>query len=158
MNPVYLTQEECDKLKQDLHHLKYVERPKIAKSIAAAREQGDLRENAEYTAAKENQVLLENKIQRLEFTLARVRIIDPKQMESDKAHVGSRVTLLNLNTNKTMTGILASTADVDIYGDMDVISLESPVGKLLIGKSVDDVIEINNTSGKLSFKIIELKQ
>ena len=156
MNPIYLTFEESEKLKQDLHHLKYVERPKIVKSIAAAREQGDLRENAEYTAAKENQVLLENKIQRLEFTLARVRIIDPNEMESNKAHVGSKVTLLNLDTGKTMAGILASTADVDLY-DMDVISLESPVGKLLIGKSVDDVIEVDIPSGKLRFKIIELK-
>ena len=155
MNPVYLTQEECDKLKQDLHHLKYVERPKMVKSIATARELGDLRENAEYTAAKENQVLLENKIQRLEFTLARVRIIDPEKMESSRVHVGSKVKLLNLNTNKTMTGIVASTADIDLY-DMDVISLESPVGKLLIGKAVGDIIEVDIPSGKLRYKILDL--
>lgn len=155
MNPVYLTTEESDKLKKELHHLKFVERPKIVKTIAAAREQGDLRENAEYAAAKENQVLLENKIQRLEYLLSRVRIIDPKEMESNKAHVGSKVSLLNLNTNKTIKGILASAADVNLY-DMDVISLDSPVGKLILGKSIGDIIEVENQSGKLRFKILEL--
>lgn len=155
MKPVYLTKEESEKLRQDLHRLKYVERPKIVKNIAEAREHGDLKENAEYHAAKENQMLLEGKIQRLEYMLARVRIIDRDKMEASKAHVGSKVSLLNMNTNKTLDGILASTADVDLY-DMDVISLESPVGKKLLGKSVGDEIEIEAPNGNLKFKIVKL--
>ena len=155
MNPVYLTKEECQKLEKELHHLKFVERPKIVQAIATAREHGDLKENAEYSAAKEKQVLLELKIQRLEYIQARTRIIDPNDMESSKAHVGSKVALLNLNTKETMKCVLVSTADLDFY-DIDVISLGSPVGKLILGKSVGDMIELDTPSGKLTYKILEL--
>jgi len=155
MEPVYLSKEEYQKLEKELHQLKFVKRPKVIKSIATAREHGDLKENAEYTAAKENQLFLEQKIQRLEYMRARARIIDPKEMDCSKAHVGSKVTLLNLNTEQTMKCILVSTADLDFY-DMDVISLGSPVGKLIIGKSVGDMIELDTPSGKLTYKILEL--
>lgn len=155
MNPVYLTKEECEKLEKDINHLKFVERPKIVQAIATAREHGDLKENAEYSAAKEKQVLLELKIQRLEYIQARTRIIDPNDMESSKAHVGSKLVLLNLNTKETMKCVLVSTADLDFY-DIDVISLGSPVGKLILGKSVGDMIELDIPSGKLTYKILEL--
>jgi len=155
MEAVYFTKEEFEKLKKELHQLKYVERPKVVQSIATAREHGDLKENAEYTAAKEKQVMLEQKIARLELMQARTRIIDRKEMDSSKAHIGSKVTLLNLNTEETMKCILASTADLNIY-DMDVISLGSPVGKAILGKSVGEVIELENAAGKLQFKILEI--
>lgn len=152
MEVVYLTKEEHQRLKDDIHHLKFVERPNVVQAIATAREHGDLKENAEYSAAKEKQVLLEQKIQRMEFMLAKTRIIDRKEMDSSKAHVGSKVTLLNMNTDTTMKCILASTADLDIY-ELDVISLGSPVGKAILGKTVGDVIEIENNAGNVKFKI-----
>ena len=155
MEAVYFTKEEFEKFKKELHQLKYVERPKIVQAITTAMEHGDLRENAEYTAAKEAQVLLEQKIARLELMQARTRIVDTKNMEDTKAHVGSKVTLLNLKTEETMKCVLASAADLDIY-DMDVISLGSPVGKAILGKSVGDVIELENAAGKLQFKILEI--
>lgn len=155
MNPIYLTKNESEKLEKELHHLKYVERPKVIQSIADAREQGDLSENAEYSAAKEKQVLLERKIQQLEFMQARIRIIEPKEGVSSTIRVGSKVTLLNLNKGITMTGLVASTAELNFY-DMEVISLESAVGKNIIGKSVGDVIEIDIPTGKLKYEILEV--
>ncbi|HEX9975235.1 MAG TPA: transcription elongation factor GreA [bacterium] len=155
MNPIYLTKNESEKLEKELHHLKYVERPKVIQSIADAREQGDLSENAEYSAAKEKQVLLERKIQQLEFMQARIRIIEPKEGVSSTIRVGSKVTLLNLNKGITMTGLVASTAELNFY-DMEVISLESAVGKNIIGKSVGDVIEIDIQTGKLKYEILEV--
>ena len=155
MEAAYFTKEEFEKLRKEIHQLKYVERPKIVQAIATAREHGDLRENAEYTAAKESQALLEQKIARLELLQARTRIVDTSNMEATKAHVGSKVTLRNLNTEETMKCILASAADLDIY-DMDVISLGSPVGKAILGKSVGEIIELENEAGKLQFKILEI--
>ena len=156
MEAVYFfVKEEFEKLKQELHQLKYVERPKIVQAISAAMDHGDLRENAEYTAAKEAQVLLEQKIARLEMMQARTRIVDTKKMENTKVHVGSKVTLLNLKTEETMKCVLAAAADLDIY-DMDVISLGSPVGKAILGKSVGDVIELENAAGKLQLKVLEV--
>ena len=155
MEAVYFTKEEFQKIKKELHRLKFVERPKIIQAIATARDHGDLKENAEYAAAKESQVLLEQKIVRLEIMQARTRIVDTKNMEDNKAHVGSKVTLINLKTKETMKCLLASAADLNIY-DMDVISLGSPVGKAIIGKSVGDVIELENAAGKLQFKLLEI--
>jgi transcription elongation factor GreA len=156
LNPIYLTKKESEKLENELYQLKYVERPKAIQGIADAREQGDLAENAEYTAAKEKQVLLERKIQQLEFMQARIRIIEPKEGESSTIRVGSKVTLLNLNKGKTMTGLVASTAELNFY-DIDVISLESAVGKNIIGKSVGDTFEIDAPAGKLKYEILEVE-
>lgn len=155
MNPIYLTKQESEKLEKELHHLKYIERPKVIQSIADAREQGDLAENAEYTAAKEKQVFLERKIQQLEFIQARIRIIEPDAGTSSKIRVGSKVTLLNINKGTTMKGLVASTAELNFY-DMDVISLESAVGKKILGKSAGDVFEIDAPSGQLKYKILEV--
>lgn len=155
MNPIYLTKKESEKLEKELHQLKYIERPKVIQSISDAREQGDLRENAEYTAAKEKQVLLERKIQQLEFMQARIRIFEPDEGASSKVKVGSKVTLRNLDKGNTMTGMIASTAELNLY-DMDVISLESPVGKSIIGKSTGETIEIDSPRGKLKYEILEI--
>lgn len=155
MNPIYLTKIESEKLEKELHQLKYIERPKVIQSISDAREQGDLRENAEYTAAKEKQVLLERKIQQLEFMQARIRIIEPMEGVSTKVKVGSKVTLRNLSKGNTMTGLIASTAELNFY-DMDVISLESAVGKGILGKSAGDTIEIDSPKGKLKYEILEI--
>ena len=99
--------------------------------------------------------MLEQKIARLEMMKARSRIVDTKKMENTKAHVGSKVTLQNLDTNETMKCVLASAADLNIY-DMDVISLASPGGKAILGKSEGDVVEVENAAGKLEFKILEI--
>ena len=156
MQTVYLTEEEIDKLEAELYQLKTVERPKVIQSISTAREHGDLKENAEYHAAKEKQVLIELKIQRFEDIMSRTQVIDNADSNSTKVHIGKKLVLLNLNTNDEMTCMLVGTAELDIYGDIDVISAASPVGKLVIGKSVGDIIEVDIPSGVLKYKIKEV--
>ncbi|MBN2013468.1 transcription elongation factor GreA [candidate division KSB1 bacterium] len=157
MDAIYLTEQEYQKLENELYQLKRVEMPKIIQAIATAREHGDLKENAEYHAAKEKQVLIQNKINRLEEMHLRVRIIDPDKVEHSVIHVGSKVTLQNVDTGSKMTCVLGSTAEFNLYDDMDVISMESPVGKAIVGKSEGDSIEVDIPSGKLKFKVIEVK-
>lgn len=157
MDPVYLTEAECQKLETELHRMKTVDRPKIIQSIAAAREHGDLKENAEYHAAKEKQVLIENKILRLEEMRARVRIIDSNVVSSSNVHIGNRVTLKNLDTEDTMTCMLAASAELNVYDNIDIISLESPVGKAIVGKATGEIVEIDIPTGKLRFEILEIK-
>ncbi len=156
MNAIYLTEGESQKLADELHQLKRVEMPNIINAISTARDHGDLKENAEYHAAKEKQVMIQNKINRLEGMQARVRLIDPSKMEPSKIHVGSVVTLKNLESGDQMTYVLGATAELDLY-DMDVMSMESPVGKAAVGKEKGDMIEIDIPDGKLRFEIVEVK-
>ncbi len=154
MDALYMSEEEYQKLEKELHQLKRVEMPKIIEAISTARDHGDLRENAEYHAAKEKQVLIQNKINRLEEMQARVRLIDPDKLKESAIHVGSTVTLENVKTGSTMTCVVGSTAEFNLYDDMDVISMESPVGKAIIGKSAGDEVVIDEN---LAFKIVEVK-
>ena len=156
MDAIYLTQEEYEKLEAELHQLKRVEMPNVIQAISTARDHGDLRENAEYHAAKEKQVLIQNKINRLEDMQSRVRIIDPDKIDTSVIHVGSKVTLENMDTGSKMTCVLGSTAEFDLY-EMDVISMESPVGKAIVGKSQGDTVEVDIPAGKLKFKVVEVK-
>lgn len=155
MKPVYITKDEYQKLEKELHQLRYVERPKIVQSIAKEKVRFDVKENAEFSAAKESQVLLEGKIQRLEYIQARTRIIDTMESKSSKANVGSKVTLVNLNTGVKPIYILVSKLELNIY-DLEAISIESQLGKLIIGKSVGDLIMIDKPAGKFKYKILKI--
>ncbi|MBN2357169.1 transcription elongation factor GreA [candidate division KSB1 bacterium] len=153
MKPLYLSQEQHDKLKKQLDHLKRGDRLKIIKEIAEAREKGDLSENAEYHAAKEKQTLIERKIARLEETLSRARIMSEEMKNSNQVHVGSRVKLVDIQTQEETVYELVPTAEFHTY-DLDAISIDSPVGKALVGKSVDDVVEIKVPAGLITYRVV----
>ena len=147
----YFTKDALEQLKADLQRLKAVERPAASKAIAEAREKGDLRENAEYDAAKEAQGLLEAKIQKLEGDLANARIIDEGSIDTSKVSILTKVTVTNLSTKKQMTYHLVSEKEADLK--LGKISVTSPIGKGLLGKQIGDVADVTVPAGKLQFKI-----
>jgi transcription elongation factor GreA len=150
----YLSKETLDSLREELAQLKTTGRAEIARQIADAREKGDLKENAEYDAAKEAQGHHEAKIAQLESALANARVIDSKDIDTSKVSVLSRVTLTNLSTKKTVEYQLVSETEADLK--LGKISVTSPIGKGLLGKSKWEVAEIQVPSGILKFKIEEI--
>jgi transcription elongation factor GreA len=150
----YLSKETLDSLREELAQLKTTGRAEIARQIADAREKGDLKENAEYDAAKEAQGHHEAKIAQLESALANARVIDSKDIDTSKVSVLSRVTLTNLSTKKTVEYQLVSETEADLK--LGKISVTSPIGKGLLGKSKGEVAEIQVPSGILKFKIEEI--
>jgi transcription elongation factor GreA len=147
----YLTKEAMEQLKLELQKMKTIDRPAASRAIAEAREKGDLRENAEYDAAKETQGLLEAKIQKLEGELANARVIDEGNIDTSKVSILTKVTLTNLNSKKQMTYHLVSEKEADLK--VSKISITSPIGKALLGKHAGEVIEVNAPAGILKFKI-----
>ena len=131
--------------------MKTVERQAASKAIAEAREKGDLRENAEYDAAKEAQGLLEAKIQKLESDLANARVMDQGTIDTSKVSVLTKVTVTNLTNKKQMTYFLVSEKEADLK--VGKISVTSPIGKGLLGKRVGEVANVNVPAGTLQFKI-----
>jgi transcription elongation factor GreA len=150
----YLTEEGMKKLKDELKHLKTVERPRISQQIAEARDKGDLSENAEYDAAKEAQGLLELRIAKLEEVIANSRIIDETQLDNSKVFILSTVKLRNAATKKDITYTLVAEKEADLKTGK--ISVDSPIGKGLLGKSVGDIAEIKVPSGVMKFQILEI--
>jgi transcription elongation factor GreA len=138
-------------LKSDLQRLKTVERQAASKAIAEAREKGDLRENAEYDAAKEAQGLLEAKIQKLEGDLVNARIIDEGSIDTSKVSILTKVTVTNLTNKKQMTYHLVSEKEADLK--LGKISVTSPIGKGLLGKQIGEVADVQVPAGRLQFKI-----
>ena len=151
---IYLTPEGLENLKKELEYLKFTEMPEITKRIAEAREKGDLSENAEYHAAKEEQVRVNNKIQELQVTLANARILDDKNLDTSKVLIFSTVKIKNLKFKKEETYTLVSANEADYK--QGKISVESPIGKGLLGKSVGDIVEIDVPAGKLKLEILEI--
>lgn len=147
----YFTKDSLNQLKAELQKLKTVERHAASKAIAEAREKGDLRENAEYDAAKEAQGLLEAKIQKLESDLANARVIDEGTIDTSKVSVLTKVTVTNLSSKKQMTYHLVSEKEADLK--LGKISVTSPIGKGLLGKQVGDVAQVQVPAGTLQFKI-----
>ena len=147
----YYTKDALEQLKADLQKLKTVERQAASKAIAEAREKGDLRENAEYDAAKEAQGLLEAKIQKLEGDLVNARIIDEGSIDTSKVSILTKVTVTNLNNKKQVTYHLVSEKEADLK--LGKISVTSPIGKGLLGKHVGDVASVQAPAGNLQFKI-----
>jgi transcription elongation factor GreA len=152
---VYLSQDGYDKLKSELEELKGTKRPEIIKKIAEARDFGDLKENAEYHAAKEAQTVLESKILKLEQTLSRSRILKKSDMATDKVTILSQVKLKDVNRNIEMEYTLVSPEESDFKSSK--ISTTSPVGKALLGKKSGDVVEINVPAGILKYEILDVK-
>lgn len=150
----YITRETLEQMKSELQHLKAVERPAASRAIAEAREKGDLKENAEYDAAKEQQGLLEAKIAVLEGQIANARVIDESTIDTSKVSILTKVTVLNLNTKKAMTYKIVSEKEADLKAGK--ISITSPIGKGLLGKKVGDTAEVQAPAGVIKFKIEEI--
>ncbi len=147
----YLTKETLQQMRDELTKLKTEGRAEIARQIAEAREKGDLRENAEYDAAKEAQGYHEAKIAQLEAAIMSARIIDAKDIDTSKVSILSRVKVTNLANKKTMEYQIVSENEADLK--LGKISVTSPIGKGLLGKEVGEVAEVQAPSGILKFKI-----
>jgi len=154
-NFVYLTKERLVELEKELQELKTNGRKEIASKIAEARSHGDLSENAEYDAAKEEQGLFELKISKLEKVLSRARIIDASQFPSDQVHILSVVSIKNLKTNKIFDYTLVSPEESDFQEGK--ISVTSPVGQGLLGHKVGDRVKVKAPAGLMEFEILSIK-
>lgn len=152
----YYTAEGLKKLREELNHLKDIERPRASQAIAEARDKGDLSENAEYDAAKEAQGMLEMKIAKLEETLSGARIIDESQLDVSKVLVLSKVRIKNLNNNMEMNYTLVAESEADLKTGK--ISVTSPIGKGLLGKAVGEIAEVTVPNGMLKFEILSIER
>jgi len=152
----YYTAEGLQKLKDELHHLKTVQRPAISEQIAEARDKGDLSENAEYDAAKEAQGILEMKISKLEEIISNARLVDETHMDNSKVFILSKVLIKNQMNGMEIEYTLVAENEADIK--VRKISIESPIGKGLLGKKVGDIAEIQTPGGIMNFEIISISR
>ena len=155
-NVSYYTAEGLKKLRAELKQLKDVERVKASRAIAEARDKGDLSENAEYDAAKEAQGMLEMRISKLEDTLAGARLIDESQLDNTKALVLSKVKIKNQSNGMELDYFLVADGEADLAAGK--LSVNSPIGKGLLGKSVGDIAEIQVPNGILKFEILNISR
>ncbi len=153
-NFVYLTKERLVEIEKDLKEMKMNGRKEMAEKIAEARAHGDLSENAEYDAAKEEQGLFELKISKIEDVLSRVRLIDKSQFSSDLVHILANVKIKNIKTKKTVKYTLVSPEEADFQSGK--ISVTSPVGKSLLGTKVGDKVKVKAPVGLLEFEILSI--
>jgi len=156
MKKNYLSKEGYEKLDKELRDLKTRGRKEIAEEISEARSKGDLSENAEYDAAKEAQGHLEKRIAELENTLATATIIDDREIDSSKAYVLSTVTILNKKSNKEMKYTLVSKDEADFK--QGKISVDSPIGRAILGKEVGDVVNVKVPAGTLELEILNIER
>lgn len=147
----YVTKETLEQLRNELQRMKGIDRPAASRAIAEAREKGDLKENAEYDAAKEAQGLLEAKIAALEGSLASIRVLDESNIDTSKVSILTKVTLTNVSTKKQVTYQLVSEQEADLKAGK--ISISSPIGKGILGKTVGETAEVFAPAGTLKFKI-----
>lgn len=152
----YYTEEGLKKLKDELHEMKMVQRPAISNQIAEARDKGDLSENAEYDAAKEAQGILEMKIAKLEAIVANARIIDNTNIDNSKVFILSKVKIKNISNAMEMEYILVAENEADLKAKK--ISVDSPIGKGLLGKKVGDIAEIQTPNGIMKFEIVDINR
>ena len=150
----YVTQETFELMKQELHSLKTVDRPAASKAIAEAREKGDLKENAEYDAAKEAQGMLEAKIKQLEGAIANAKIVDTSTIDTSKVTILTKVTITNMATKKTVTYQIVGEKEADLKAGK--ISASSPIGKGLIGKHRGEIAEVHAPTGILKFRVEDI--
>jgi len=150
----YFTEQGLQNLKDELNHLKNVERPNITKEIAEARDKGDLSENAEYDAAKEAQGMLEAKIVKLETQLSQARVLDESELDTSSVHLLTKVTIKNIENDMQLTYAIVPESEVDLMEKK--ISVESPISKGLLGKKVGEIAEIEVPSGMMKFEIIAI--
>ena len=151
-----ITTQGLEKLKKELIELKNIKRPKIIQAIGEARAHGDLKENAEYHAAKDEQAKIEGRIIKINDLIARADVIDVTKLEKkDNVIFGSTVDLIDLENNKKKTYKIVGADEADLTKNL--IYFKSPVGKALIGKNKKDLITVTTPSGEKNFKIIEVK-
>lgn len=153
---IYYTEEGLQALKEELNHLMTVERQRISSQIAEARDKGDLSENAEYEAAKEQQGLLELKISKMQDLVYNARIFDESKTDTSKVLLFSIVKVKNRKNDVTMSYTIVPETETDIKTFK--ISVTSPIAKGLLGKSVGDVAEISVPAGNLEFEILEISR
>ncbi len=152
---VPITLRGAEALKQELRQLKSVARPQVVAAISEAREHGDLKENAEYHAAREQQSFIEGRIQELEGTLSQSQVIDPAGLPQDGRVVfGVTVTLLNIDTDEEKQYQIVGDYESDIK--LNRISVSSPIARALIGKEIDDVVTVQAPGGNIEYEIIEI--
>ena len=154
MSVSYYSVEGYQKLKDELKHLEQVERPRVSQEISDARDKGDLSENAEYHAAKEEQSLLELKITKLKQVVSNARVLDDSKIDNSKALIHSTVKIKNTKMNKTFTYTLVADSESDISSGK--LSVNSPIGKGLLGNKAGDVVDIEVPSGMMTFEILEI--
>ncbi|MGD9983630.1 MAG: transcription elongation factor GreA [Porticoccaceae bacterium] len=152
MSRVPMTEAGAEKLRAELEHLKRVERPRIVRAIAEARAHGDLKENAEYHAAREQQSFAEGRIQEIESKLSRAQIIDITRLPpDDKVIFGATVTVINLDSDETRVYRIVGDDEADVKAGR--ISYQSPIARALIGKRVGDEVAVQTPSGTVSYEI-----
>jgi len=155
MNDImYVSKDSFEKMRQELQRMKSVDRPAASRAIAEAREKGDLKENAEYDAAKEAQGILEAKIALLESQIATSRIVDESEIDTSKVSILTRVTITNIATKKTVTYQIVGEKEADLKANK--ISVSSPIGRGLLGKQIGEVAEVQAPTGILKFKVEEI--
>jgi transcription elongation factor GreA len=150
----YFTEEGLKKLKEEVQHLERVERPRISKQIGEAIDKGDLSENAEYDAAKEEQGLMEARLVKLKNQLANARLIDDSKIDASKALILSTVTIKNVKNGMEIAYTLVAEKEADLKKKR--ISINSPIGKGLLGKSLGDIAVITTPGGNMEFEIINI--
>ena len=151
---IYVTVEGLQKLKEELDQLRNVERPSISRQIADARDKGDLSENAEYSAAKEAQGMLELRISKLEDIVARSRILDESKIETSSVRLLNRVKIRNKSNNTVMEYLIVPESEANFK--LGKIAVSSPIAQGLIGKKVGDIVQIKVPSGTIPFEIISI--
>ena len=155
MNDImYVSKDAFEKMRQELQRMKSVDRPAASRAIAEAREKGDLKENAEYDAAKEAQGMLEAKIALLESQIASSRIVDESEIDTSKVSILTRVTITNMATKKTVTYQIVGEKEADLKENK--ISISSPIGQGLLGKQKGEVAEVRAPTGIIKFKVDEI--
>jgi len=153
-NVSYITRKGLEKLKKELDQLINVERPAISRSIADARDKGDLSENYEYSAAKEAQGMLEMKISNLETVISNARLIDNSNLDSSEIRLLNRIQIKNKVTNAIMEYVIVPESEADLKNGK--ISVETPIAKGLLGKKVGDVVNIKVPSGEIALEILKI--
>lgn len=156
MATTYMTAEGLQKLKEELQFLESVERPRVIAAIAEARDKGDLSENAEYDAAKEEQGILESKISLIKSKIMDARIIDETAINTDEVQILTKVRVLNMKTNQEKVYQLVTESEANIVEGK--LATTTPIAKGLLGKRVGDVAEVVVPAGKLQFKILEISR
>ena len=152
----YYTPDGLKKLKEELEHLEQVERPRVSNEIAEARDKGDLSENAEYHAAKEEQSLLELKIAKLKNVVANARVIDESQLDTSKILIHSIVKLKNVANGMEFTYTLVADSETDIRNGK--LSVNSPIGQGLLGHKLGEIAEIKTPNGVMKFEIVDISR
>ena len=156
MSIAYYTAEGLKKLRDELHQLKSVERPKISQQIAEARDKGDLSENAEYDAAKEAQGHLEARIAKMEDLVANARLIDESKVDTSKVYILSKVKIKNTKNNAIVEYTLVAENEANLAEKK--ISVDSPIGKGLLGKKIGDIAKVQVPAGLIDFEVLDISR